>query len=90
LKNNFAAGDKIVEAKSGSPYVYALGFIARNGTHKLLLINKRNRDIDLTLPQAAKQIVFVNQDTKGDPPKKQNVSTNRIALKGFEVAAVSF
>ena len=51
LKNNFGPGDKIVETKSGSPYVYALGFIARNGTHKLLLINKRNRDIDLKLPK---------------------------------------
>lgn len=90
LKNNFRPGDKIVETTSGSPYIYALGFIGRNGKHKLLLINKRNRDVDLKLPQAAGQIEFVNQDTKGDPPKKENGSGDKVQLKGFEVAAVTF
>ncbi len=89
LKNNFGPGDKIVETTSSSPYVYALGFIGRNGKHKLLLINKRNRDIDLKLPQAAGQIEFVNQDTKGDPPKKESGSGGKVQLKGFEVAAVT-
>ncbi len=90
LKNNFGPGDKIVETKSSSPYVYALAFTGRNVGHKLLLINKRNRDFDLKLPQPAKQIEFVNQDTKGDPPKKQTVNSATVQLKGFEVAAVTF
>jgi glycosyl hydrolase family 39 (putative alpha-L-iduronidase) len=90
LKNNFGPGDKIVETTSGSPYVYALAFVGRNGTHKLLLINKRNRDLDLKLPQQAKEVELVNQDTKGDPPKKQAVNSDKVQLKGFEVAAVTF
>ena len=89
LKNNFVPGEKIVITTSKSPYIYALGFIGRNGEHKLLLINKRNRDIDVKLDGRAKRIEFVNQDTKGGPPKKENASGDSVKLKGFEVAAVT-
>ena len=89
LKNNFGPGQKIVTATSKSPYIYALGLIGRSGEHKLLLINKRNRDIDLKLDRRVKTIEFVNQDTKGDPPKKENGTGDSVKLKGFEVAAVT-
>ncbi len=89
LKNNFGPGEKIVDAEGGSRYVYALAFIGRGGEHKLLLVNKRNRDIDLKLPQRISKIEFVDQDTKGDPPKTEQGSSETVHLKGFEVAAVT-
>ncbi len=50
LKDNFHPGDKLVKTSSGSPYVYALGYIGTDGARRLLLVNKRNRDIALTIP----------------------------------------
>lgn len=89
LKNNFGPGDKIVKTSSSSPYVYALGFIARDGEHKLLLVNKRDRDIDITLTERAKTIQFVDQTTKDAPPAMQQVGTANIRLHGYEVAVVT-
>ncbi len=89
LKTNFSPGDKIVKTTSDSPYVYALGFVGRGGEHKLLLVNKRNRDFDMKLPQQAKKVERVDQDTKGDPPKTETVTEDHVRLKGFEVAVVT-
>ncbi len=90
LKNNFRPGDKIVETASGSPYVYALAFQRESGERKLLLINKRDRDIDLKLPQNAREIQFVDQGTEGNPPETKQLSGDKVRLTGFEVAAVTF
>ena len=89
LKTNFGPGDKIVKTTSDSPYVYALGFVGLGGEHKLLLVNKRNRDFDMKLPQQAKKVEWVDQDTKGDPPKTETVTEDHVRLKGFEVAVAT-
>jgi hypothetical protein len=90
LRNNFGPGDKVVTADSGSPYVYALGFIGRDGTRKLLLVNKRERTFDLTLPQSAKQVEAVNHITRGDPPARSFPNSNKLQLQAQEVAVVTF
>lgn len=84
LKNNFGPGDKIVTVARGSPYVYTLGFIGKDVRQKILLVNKRDRKIDLKLPQQAKQIEWVSQETKGEPPKTEDSSTDRVRLSGYE------
>ncbi|MGI8960316.1 MAG: glycosyl hydrolase family 39 [Bryobacteraceae bacterium] len=89
LKNNFGPGNKIVETKSDSPYVYALGYIDGDGKHKLLLVNKRDRDFELALPQAANEIQFVDQTTANEPPGKQQLTTNKVTLRGLGVAIVT-
>ena len=89
LKNNFGPGDKLVQVANGSPYVYALGFITGSGEHKLLLVNKRNRDFELTLPQTAKKIQYVDQTTKAGPPATQMANTGKITLRGLGVAVVT-
>jgi hypothetical protein len=82
LKNNFPPGDKVVPADSGSPYIYALGFIGRDGTRKLLLVNKRERSFELTLPQSAKQVESV--------PAKSFQNSDKLQLQAQEVAVVTF
>lgn len=90
LKNNFGPGDKIVSASSGTPAVYALGFIGRgDGEHKLLLVNKRDRDVELTLPQPGKKVEFVDQTTKSNPPVSRKLSENKYTLGGLGVAVVT-
>jgi hypothetical protein len=90
LKNNFGPGDKIVGTSSGTPAVYALGFIGRSGgEHKLLLVNKRDRSVELTLPQPAKKVEFVDQTTKSNPPASRQLSEDKYTLGGLGVAVVT-
>jgi hypothetical protein len=88
LKNNFSPGDKLVPASAG-PYVHALGFISPAGEHRILLINKRDHDVELTLPQAARSVQFVNQSSAGKPPVLQEVNSVTLQLPGLEVAVVT-
>ena len=89
LKENFAFGDKLVKTSSGSPYVYALGVIAPNGGHKLLLVNKRDRDMQMTLPQPAKAVQVVDQITGANPPSHQALNSKQITLRGLAVSVVT-
>jgi hypothetical protein len=89
LKNNFAPGDRIVKTSSGSPYVYALGMIKPKGERKLLLVNKRDRDIAVTLPGSAGDIQYVDQTTKGAAPAQAPLSGDTLTLRGLSVAVVT-
>jgi len=89
LKSNFRPGDKIVDTTSGSPSVYALGFVCGNNEHKILLVNKRNRDVQVALPQPAKSIQHVDQTTKDGSPATEHTSGSEISLHGYEVAVVT-
>jgi len=88
LKSNFGLGDKIVAVSSGTPYVYALGFITPDGQHKMLLVNKRDREMELRLPHAAREIRFVDQTTKGEPPATEPLKGSEVKLRGLSVAVV--
>ncbi|MCC7156149.1 MAG: glycosyl hydrolase family 39 [Bryobacterales bacterium] len=89
LKSNFAPGDKIVQTKNPGAYVYALGMVKPRGERKLLLVNKRNRDMQLELGGAAKSVEYVDQTTKGNPPAKQALSGDKLTLRGYSVAVVT-
>ncbi len=89
LKNNFGPGDKIVSTRSESPYVYALAMIKPSGVRKLLLVNKRDRDMEVTLPGRAGEVQYVDQTTKGNPPVKASIDSDRITLRGFAVAVAT-
>jgi hypothetical protein len=89
LKNNFAVGDKIVKVSSGTPYVYAFAAITPSGARKLLLVNKRDRDFELTLPEPARDLEVVDQTTKEQPSVKQAVTSSVVNLRGLAVAVVT-
>ena len=89
LKNNFGPGDRIVTTSSGSSAVYALGMISPKAERKLLLVNKRDRDIDLTLNGRTREVQYVDQTTNGGAIGRQAVSANRLMLRGLSVAVVT-
>jgi hypothetical protein len=89
LKNSFHPGDKLSEVKTGTPYVYGLGFTDKNGTHKLLLVNKRDREFTLTLPAGLTEMEYVDQTTKENPAAKQHLKGASLKLRGLAVAVVS-
>jgi len=92
LHDNFAPGDKLVQLAGGSqsPYVYVLPVITPDGTKQLLLVNKRNRVIELSVPGAAGgELEYADQTTGFDPPNKIRLKGDTVTLSGFSVAALT-
>jgi len=90
LHDNFGPGDRLVEAESTNAYVHVMGVLTSSGKRRVLLINKRNRQIELSIPGAANgQEEFVDVATGFQPPSSANLSSDKIALGGFAVAAVT-
>jgi hypothetical protein len=94
LHDNFAPGDKLVELHgdvfSRNPYIYALPAIAKDGKQRILLVNKRDRPIQVTIARASGgQLEFVDQTTGFQPARKVMLKDNSVPLNGFSVAVVT-
>ncbi len=90
LKHNFGGTYKVVQTEAGSPYVYALGFVTGEGKRRLLLVNKRDRDIELTLPAGAQEVEFVDQTTRDQAPRKEPAPSGMFTLRALGVAIIGF
>jgi hypothetical protein len=89
LKNNFGPGDKLVATAGAPQYVYAQGFLTRDGKHKLLLINKRDRDIQVPLATASgATAAVVDQITQGAPARIEALNGASFRLPGLAVAVL--
>jgi len=91
LKNNFGPGDKLVDTGDVPEYVHAQGFVTRDGKRKLLLISKRDHEIEVPLAAAAgATVTVVDQTTKGDPARVEKLAGDTFRLPGFGVAVVTW
>lgn len=93
IKDNFHPGDSLVDtsiAGQGSGDLEAQAYITHAG-HKLLLANKRDHAIELTLPDAQKATALsVDESTGDEPARKLKVTGGTIKLEPFAVAVVSW
>ncbi len=90
LHDNLGPGDKLMDTTSNLPYVYAYGFVTRDGKHKLLLINKRNRSFEVSIPGGAgAAIAYVDQTTGFNPPGVAHLNGDQTTLGGLAVAVVT-
>jgi hypothetical protein len=90
IKDTFHPGDQLVETSIGSPDVVAQGFVTAAG-HKLLLVNKRNRAIEIQLPDAEKATALtVDSEAAEGPARSVNLTGGRIKLEPFSVTVVSW
>lgn len=89
IKDNFGPGDKLQTTGTNSPDASAQAFITGKGK-KLLLINKRNKEVNLDLPAGAANYQYVNVITGDKPVAQAQLTGNSITLKPFEVAVVDF
>ena len=91
LRDNFGPGNYIVSTDLNTPEVGAQGFKTRDG-RKILLINKRNAEINIQLPADAKDalVSFVDINTNENPPSQNQLSGSIIKLKPFSVAVIKF
>ena len=90
LHDNFGPGDSLVEAESNNPLIHVMALLTRNHRRRVLLINKRNRPINVSIPGAAGgQEEFVDVTTAFQPPLSANLSSDKVTLGGFAVAAIT-
>jgi hypothetical protein len=93
LHDNFGPGDKIVEIespRSDNSYVNSLAVATKAGKHRLLLVNKRGRDFDLSIPgSAGGQFDYVDVTTGFQPPASTKLTSDKVQLHGFSVAVLT-
>ena len=90
LHSHFAPGDTLVDTRGGAPYVVTQGFITPSGERKLLLVNQRAREFELSLPGAAgAKLEVVDLTTGPNPPASSRISGQTFKLGGFGVAVVT-
>jgi hypothetical protein len=91
LKDHFGPGDKLVRTAQPGPLVYAQAFLSRGNKRRLLLVNRRNRDTEVTVPGAAGATMrLVDQTTGFQPPSSKTLKEEVVRLGGYSVAVVEF
>jgi hypothetical protein len=92
IKDSFHPGDKLVESKiqAWDLDVAAQGFMTPTG-RKLLLVNRRNREIDVAVPDAEKANSLTVDAQSGEGPARAVKPANgAIRLEPFAVTVVSW
>lgn len=93
IKDSFHPGDQLVETRlkgMRSSDLVAQAFITPKG-RKLLLANKRNRPIDISVPDAEHASALTVDEQTGDGPARSIRPANgRIHLEPFAVTVVSW
>jgi hypothetical protein len=90
ILDHFRPGNKIVESSSDSGYVMTQAFVSPGGERKLLLINKREREFEISLPEAGgAKIEMIDLTTGSNPPTSSRLTGSIFKLGGFGVAAVT-
>jgi hypothetical protein len=90
IQDHFGSGGEVVETPGGPAYVLTQGFMTRTGEKKLLLVNKRNREFQLRLSEAAGgRMEFVDRTTGSNSPKSSRIDGETFTLGGFGVAVVT-
>lgn len=90
IVDNFHPGDRLVSTTASDLAISAQAFETTN-TRKLLLINKRNRSVEVHLPKSlnGSEESIVDEAT-GDEPAREVVNIkNRLLLPPFAVAVIT-
>ncbi len=90
LKDSFHPGDEMVETSAGSKDLEAQAYITSAG-RKMLIVNKRNRELEITLPDAGKASALTVDLSTGDGPARSIAPVGgTIKLEPFAVTVVNW
>jgi hypothetical protein len=90
LKDSFHPGDNMVETSAGSRDLAAQAYITSAG-RKMLIVNKRNRVLEISLPDADKASALTVDPSTGDGPARSiTPAGGTITLQPFAVTVVSW
>jgi hypothetical protein len=91
LHDHFAPGDQLVKTSLASPDLVAQGFVAPDGTRKLLVVNKRDRSFSLQVPDATRgRESHVDLATGANAPASSTPASDTLLLGPFSVTVVTF
>jgi hypothetical protein len=95
-KDNLGPGDNLVEIAPFSaispshPHVYSMAVVTKNGKRRVLLVNKRSREFNVSIKGGkGGKVEYVDQSTGFGPPASRILETEKITLNGFTVAIVT-
>jgi hypothetical protein len=91
LKDNFTPGNKLVSTNSNSSDVSSQAFITNEGK-KLLLINRRDKEIKIELPKEANNagLYAVDMSTHDKKAMESEVKGTTVTLQPFAVVVIKF
>ena len=91
IRDNFRPSARIVETSSDPGYVMAQAYVTSGGERKILLVNKRDREFEIALPEASSgaKIEWIDLATGSNPPSSQSIAGSTFKLGGFGVAVVT-
>jgi len=90
LRDNFGPGDQLVDTTVSSPHVVAQAFIAADGAHKILLVNKRDRPVELQISGAVGgREVHVDLKSGANPPSSSPLTSDTLVVGGFSVSVLT-
>jgi hypothetical protein len=90
LKNSFHPGDNLVETAVSSKDWAAQAYLTPAG-RKMLVVNKRNRVLEISLPDAGKaSALTVDLSTADGPARSIKPADGKITLEPFAVTVVSW
>jgi hypothetical protein len=92
IKDNFHPGDTLVETKfSRYSEVDGQAFATPTG-QRLLLLNRRNRAVEVTLPGGSRPytLAVVDGETGNNEPRVTHASSDVVKLSPFSVAVISW
>jgi hypothetical protein len=90
IKDSFHPGDKLVETIINSGELAAQAFVTPEG-RKLLLVNKRDRAVDVRLPGAdTASALAVDSEVSDGPARSVKPANSKIKLEPFAVTVVSW
>jgi hypothetical protein len=94
LKKHFGPGGSVVHTDSGTmmptPFYCAQAFITSSGQRKLLLINKRDCDLDLKLSGfAGATAEMVDLVSAGGPARIEPLNSEAFRLRALAVAVLT-
>jgi len=90
IKDSFHPGDTLVQTNISNGNLASQAFVTSSG-HKLLLVNKRNQDITLTLENAdTASALTVDQQSGEEPARSIKPTAGKLMLSPFSVTVVSW
>ena len=90
LKENFGAGDKVVEVDYDGTSGSIFAAVTREGKPRVLIVNKRNRELEVSLAGAkGAEMLVVDQTTAFDPPAHSILQSEIVRVGGLGVAVIS-
>jgi hypothetical protein len=90
LRDNFGPGDKMVETVVSVPNLYGQAWVGKDGKRRLLLVSRRARGADVTLPAAGLTVQTAGRASGSRPPAATVLEGNQLRLEGFDVSVVTF